>query len=66
MAIHSITTARPLPEAPWERLATYDAKISGAQHDSLGAFRGLAFAVLIEATMFLFGAVGWELWRMVR
>ncbi|HEX4039108.1 MAG TPA: hypothetical protein VHX37_13695 [Acidobacteriaceae bacterium] len=66
MAIHSITTMGQLPERTQAHLAACEARISGAKHESLRAFRGLAFAVLIEASMFLFGAVGWEVWRMMR
>lgn len=39
--------------------------ISGPQHRNLGAFRGFAFAMLIEASLALMAAVGWELWKFL-
>ena len=65
MAAH-VTTTVHLTEAAQLRLAQKGRWVSTPEDHGLGAMRGLAFAVLIEAAMALFAGVGWELWRMIR
>lgn len=64
MAVHLVTPSVHVPDLSREILRRR--KISGPERDSLGAFRGFAFAILIEVAFVLLGGVGWELWRMIR
>lgn len=64
MAAH-VTTTIHLADAA-RLLAEKERRISAPEDHGLGAMRGLAFAVLMEAAMALLAGVGWELWRMIR
>jgi hypothetical protein len=65
MAVRSMA-ASSFPELAREERIERDRKISGPEHNNLGAFRGFLFAMLIEASMALFVAVGWEVWKFIR
>jgi hypothetical protein len=65
MAVRYITTS-DFPELTRDGCERDERRISGAEHNGLGAVRGFVFAMLIEAALVLLGGVGWELWRMVR
>ena len=49
-----------------EDLEERERRISGPQRHNLGAFRGFAFAMLIEASVALLAGVGWEVWKLLR
>ncbi len=38
----------------------------GSEEINLGAFRGLAFALLFETVLVILGSLGWEIWRVLR
>jgi hypothetical protein len=65
MAAH-VTTTVHLTDAAQLGVARQGRWVSTPEDHGLGALRGLAFAVLIEAATALFAGVGWELWRMIR
>jgi hypothetical protein len=65
MAAH-VTTTVHLSESARQRITGTAPWISAPEDHGLGAFRGLTFAVLIEAALALLGGAGWELWRMIR
>lgn len=65
MTVRSITTS-DLRELARESFNDDERRISGAEEQSLGAFRGVGFAILIEVALVLLGCVGWQVWRFVR
>lgn len=65
MAMRSMA-ASGFPDLTREERFERERQFSGPGQPSLGAFRGFLFAILIEASMALFVAVGWEAWKLLR
>lgn len=65
MAVRSMA-ATNFPHLAWEHPEERERTISGPQHNHLGAFRGFAFAMLIEGSLALMAGIGWELWKFLR
>lgn len=68
MAVRSVPTPFDLSVFPDEPLVDPSRTLSGTQADgtpeiNLGAFRGLAFALVFEAVLSLVGAIAWEISR---
>ena len=72
MAVHSIEA--PIVDQEFDQdFADYgDAIASRPDHPAsggeinLGAFRGLAYALVIETTLVILGSAGWLLWHILR
>ena len=67
MAAHYIETRIDLHDfADQERSRDFPADAHAPTEEvNLGAFRGLAFALVIETAMVILGSLGWELWRIL-
>jgi hypothetical protein len=64
MAVHYIESPISIPDFIPDR--ELDSRIDAPRVPSLGAFRGLIFAIIFEIVLFAVGSVGWELWHMLR
>ncbi len=62
MAVHYIEVPIDLPDIE-DGEAAFDSRNLSAEGINLGAFRGLAFALAIEATV---AGLGWGLWQILR
>jgi hypothetical protein len=56
-------TGEPLVD-PSRRVSTLSPE--GSPEINLGAFRGLAFALIFEVVLFLMGGVAWQIFRALR
>lgn len=68
MAVHSIEASIDIPDIDDDAVA-FDSQPAGSAHPgeiNLGAFRGLAFALAIEATVVGLAGLGWGLWQILR
>ena len=68
MAVHTIESAIDVLDIAGEPIVTPSRRASsfgpdGAPEINLGAFRGLAFALIFQAVLFLLGGVAWQLFR---
>ncbi len=71
MAVHTIQSAIDILDATGEPLVDPSRCVSsvgpdGAPEINLGAFRGLAFALIFQAVLFLLGDVAWQVFRSLR
>lgn len=64
MAVHYIESPISIPDFIADH--QLDSQPDALRVPSLGAFRGLIFAVIFEIVLFAVGSVGWELWHMLR
>jgi hypothetical protein len=65
MAGHSIHVPLEIPDRATHVEPDVDS-LYGSDEINLGAFRGLAFALIFETLLVIFGSLGWELWRLLR
>jgi hypothetical protein len=68
MAVHTIESAIEVLDITGEPVVAPARRVSsmgpdGAPEINLGAFRGLAFALIFEVVLFLLGGVAWQLFR---
>lgn len=71
MAVRTIASFINFPDTAVEPIADRSRSISGLRPDgapenSLGAFRGLAFALAFETVLVIFGALAWQIVRLLR
>jgi hypothetical protein len=66
MATHSIQASIDLQDFTGENLIAAPANACpGADEINLGAFRGLAFALIFETVLVALGGVVWQLLRLI-
>jgi len=67
MAAHSIETRIQLHDfADQQHSADFPAGAHAPTEEiHLGAFRGLAYALVIETALVILASLGWELWRVL-
>lgn len=68
MAVRMLASPIDFPDTAVEPIADRSRSISGLGPDgapeiNLGAFRGLAFALVFETVLVIFGALAWQIFR---
>jgi hypothetical protein len=68
MAVQTIPSPIDILDATGEPLVDPSRRVSGVAPDgspeiNLGAFRGLAFALIFQAVLFLLGGLAWQMFR---
>jgi hypothetical protein len=71
MAVQYIESPIHIPDIAAEPLVDPSRTVSGvgpngAPEINLGAFRGLAFALIFEAVLVLLGGVAWQIFHVLR
>lgn len=70
MAVHTVESPLDFSDFTTEQL-DHSRTVSGVSPDgtpeiNLGAFRGLAFALIFQAVLFLLGGLAWQVFRALR
>jgi len=71
MAVRAMASQIDMLDVTGESLVDPSRRVSsigpdGAPEINLGAFRGLAFALIFQAVLFLLGDVAWQIFRALR
>jgi hypothetical protein len=71
MAVHTIDSSIDLPDFASELTIDPSRTVSGTNPDgspeiNLGAFRGLAFALIFETVLVILGSLAWQVFRAFR
>jgi hypothetical protein len=71
MAVRAVPSLVAFPESPDKPLVHPFRRVSGLRPDgapeiNLGAFRGLAFALIFQTVLFLLGGIAWEVFHALR
>jgi hypothetical protein len=71
MAVRTSPSALDLLDATGEPLVDPSRRVSsigadGVPEINLGAFRGLAFALIFQTVLFLLGGLAWQIFRALR
>lgn len=71
MAEHAVPSPIELLDATGEPIVDPSRRVSsvgpdGSPEINLGAFRGLAFALIFQTVLFLLGGVAWHLYQALR
>lgn len=71
MAVHTFDSSIDIFDSVAEPVVDSSRRVSslgpdGAPEINLGAFRGLAFALVLETVLVIFGSLAWQIWHVLR